>query len=475
MFDQSFSSKNIEAIFNIENRKGHIDLIRMPQPYREVIAEIRACRATLKGFRKKKQKDWDESEKAKYKQNQERLSQLLKDKEAVLQRVFEDIERQINDHAFSFQISVNDHGGKQYFSINRNNWPQFYAMKVLQRNLNHLFNVEMLNRHTVMANLKVLLNTELPFYIIRTDVSGFFESIPQQRLLRLIDRNSLLSTKAKSMVRKVLLEYEATKDTTRVQAGKGVPRGIGISSPLSEIFMDHLDKKIRERQEVMFYARYVDDIFIVLSSLGGASDLQSYYSGLEKDFARYGLTLQSVGSNKCKLVDKFYKKNGNALSDDLTYLGYHLWMEQNKNMVTTIFGLSDHRKDTIKQRIDHVFRHFANMVKVNPTQARNDLVDGLNLVTGNIRLSKAKSGVKVGFYYNNDLLDREEDFTELQNHLDRQVLKIPANLFGNDADRTKYENLLKAYLQTIQLRDRWNQRKMYDIGLERIKTIEQWL
>ena len=273
MFDQTFSAKNIEVIFNIENRKGHIDLSRMPQPYRDVVADIRACRATLKCFRKKKQKDWNDAEKTQYKQNQDNLSQLLKNKEAVLQKVFEDIEQQINDHAFSFQISVNDYGGKQYFSIDRNDWPQFYAMKVLQRNLNHLFNVEMLNRHTVMANLKVLLNTELPFYIIRTDLSGFFESILQQRLLRLIDRNSVLSTKTKSMVRKVLLEYESTKDTTRVQPGRGVPRGIGISSPLSEIFMEHLDKQIRERQEVMFYARYVDDIFIVLSSLGGASDL----------------------------------------------------------------------------------------------------------------------------------------------------------------------------------------------------------
>ena len=277
------------------------------------------------------------------------------------------------------------------------------------------------------------------------------------------------------MVRKVLLEYESTKDTTRVQADRGVPRGIGISSPLSEIFMECLDKQIRERQEVIFYARYVDDIFIVLSSLGGASDLQSYYSKLEADFAYYGLTLQAVGSDKCKLVDKFYKKNGNTLTDDLTYLGYHLRMEQNKNMVTTVFGLSDHRKDTIKQRIDHIFNHFANMVKVNPTQARRDLVDGLNLVTGNIRLGKAKSGVKVGFYYNNDLLDREDDFTELQHHLDGKNLAIPANLFGNPVDRTKYENRLKHYLQTIQLRDRWNQRKMFDIGLERIKSIEKWL
>ena len=211
------------------------------------------------------------------------------------------------------------------------------------------------------------------------------------------------------MVKQVFKEYEKIKDKGRVPADQGIPRGIAISSPLSEIYMDRLDKIIRTKREVVFYARYVDDIFIILSSLGDAKSLKVYYQDLVDLFSRYGLTLQPDGSAKCKLTDKFCKNSGGTLSEDFTYLGYHLYLVKTRNELRTIFGLSDRRKQTLKERMDHCFDHFTELVKVNPIQARHDLMDGLNIISGNIRLSKAKSGVKVGFFYNNDLLDREED------------------------------------------------------------------
>lgn len=475
MFDQSFSAKNIEVVFNTENRKGRIDYSRMPQPYIDLVTDIRAFQAEIADYNRKKKSEREDKDKADYELNKKLIVQLQKEKQEVLQSAFETLEQQINNHRFSFTINVSEFDGKQYFSINNGIWAQFFAMKILQRNLVHLFNVEMVNRHSVMTNLKLLLNTQTPLYIIRTDISGFFESIPQERLLRLIDRNSLLGTRSKGMIKQVFKEYEKIKDKGRVPADQGVPRGIAISSPLSEIYMDRLDKIIRSRREVVFYARYVDDIFIILSSLGEAKSLKDYYQDLVDLFSRYGLTLQPDGSAKCKLTDKFCKDSGGTLSEDFTYLGYHLYLAKTKNEMRTVFGLSDRRKQTLKERMDHCFDHFAELVKVNPTQARHDLVDGLNIISGNIRLSKAKSGVKVGFFYNNDLLDREEDFTEIQNHLNSKVPAIPANLLGGGTDKTKYETHLAGCLRKIDFKDRWEKRKMFDIGVERLKSIERWL
>lgn len=475
MFDQSFSAKNIEDVFNVENRKGHIDFTRMPQAYRDIVSDIRMFQTEIKNYNHKKRSTWTEADKADYELDKQCLEILQKEKQEKLQKEFAVYERLINNHNFSFTINVSEYEDKQYFTIDSTDWKQFFAMKILQRNLNHLFNVEMVNRHTVMTSLKLMLNTNAPLYIIRTDVKGFFESIPYDRMMRLIERNSLLGTKSKSMVKKILLDYEHIKDTTRVPLGQGVPRGIGISSPLSEIYMDRLDKKIRGRHEVIFYARYVDDIFIILSTLGESKDLKGYYSDLIYEFAQYGLTLQPEGSAKCKLIDKFSNDASGIVTTDLTYLGYHLYMSKDKNGLKTIFGLSDHRKETIKRRIDHCFDRFAHLVKVNPFQARCDLLDGLNITSGNIRLSKAKSGVKVGFYYNNDLLDHEDDFKDLQTHLGEKVLSIPANVLGGGADRTKYEAHLNTIVRGIDLKQRWEERKMYDIRGERLKSIERWL
>lgn len=475
MFDQSFSAKNIEVVFNTENRKGHIDYSRMSQDYIDCVADIRAIRAEMMSYSCRKKSTWNEKDKDDYELDKQLIDLLQKEKQEILQVGFETLEQQINNHQFSFTVNVSEYDGKQYFHINNGIWAQFYAMKILQRNLVHLFNVEMVNRHSVMTNLKLLLNTQTPLYIIRTDISGFFESIPQERLLRLIDRNSLLGTRSKGMVKQVFKEYEKIKDKGRVPADQGIPRGIAISSPLSEIYMDRLDKIIRTKREVVFYARYVDDIFIILSSLGDAKSLKDYYQDLVDLFSRYGLTLQPDGSAKCKLTDKFCKNSGGTLSEDFTYLGYHLYLVKTRNELRTIFGLSDRRKQTLKERMDHCFDHFAELVKVNPIQARHDLMDGLNIISGNIRLSKAKSGVKVGFFYNNDLLDREEDFTEIQNHLNSKVPAIPANLLGGGADKTKYETHLDGCLRKINFKDRWEKRKMFDIGVERLKSIERWL
>lgn len=475
MFDQSFSAKNIEVVFNKENRKGHIDFSRMPQAYKDIVTDIHAFRAEMMAYNKKKKATWTDAEKSDYDLDKKLLDLLLKEKQQVLSAEFETVERQINNHGFSFTINVSDYGGKQYFSIDNGLWSQFYAMKLLQHNLVGLFNVEMVNRHSVMTSLKLLLNTQIPLYIIRSDITGFFESIPQQRLIRLVERNSLLGTKSKSMVKKVLLDYERIKDKRQVPAGQGVPRGIGISSPLSEIYMDRIDKIIKGRREVVFYARYVDDIFIILSSLGEVKDIKTYYGNLVTLFSNYGLTLQPGGSDKCKLIDKFSKAASSVVSEDLTYLGYHLYMEKKDTKMKTIFGLSDDRKTRIKKRIDNCFDHFDDLVKGNSRFARHDLLDGLNIVSGNIRLSKAKSGVKVGFFYNNDLLDKEDDFTELQNHLNGKVPTIPINLFDGAAERAKYESHLNKCLRGINFKDRWEKRKMFDIGVKRLKSIERWL
>lgn len=475
MFDQSFSSKHIEVIFNIENRKGHIDFNTMPQAYKDVVTDIRACRNELLLLHKKKQKEWSDDENTRYIQYKDQLSQRLKEKDEVLQQAFNEIEGALNSRTFSFQILKTKCKGKPCFTIDRKDWPQFYAMKILQRNLNHLFNIEPMNCHTVMTNIKLLLNTNIPVYLIRTDVCNFFESIPQDQLLHLIERNSLLSTKTKSMVKKVLMKFEEVKDTSSIAPGKGVPRGIGISSPLSEIYMGVIDREISERPEILYYARYVDDIFIILSSLGDKDNLQNYYASLQSYFESKGLTLQSEGSDKCKLVDKFFKTGGSTKPEELSYLGYRIMISKPSKEREAIFGLSDHRKKVIKTRIDHLFTRFANIIKVNPAQARRDLYDGLKLIIGNYRLSKAKSGVKVGFYYNNDLLDRKEDFEELQTYLQGKVLDIPDNLFANPADRQKYEDRLKKYIKKVNFAACWKSRKMYRLSDERIKMIKVWL
>ena len=475
MFDQSFSLSNFETIFNLELRKGRIDLNGMPQDYKDVVANIRWTKSEMATQRRKKMATWTADEKKDYENNRGLLKICQEQKEEIVKQVLGQLAAQVNTTAFRFAITPYMYGTKECFTIDAADRAQFYAMKALQRNVVKAFKVEMLNRHTVMQNLKLQMNTNLPIYIIRTDVRSFFESIKHERLFALIDRNSVLSVKSKEMTKNIIREYDRVKNTALVPKGQGVPRGIGISSPLSEIYMSDIDKELKGRKEVIFYSRYVDDIFIILAYLPQQMKLDKYYQNLELKFKEdYGLTLQPIGSAKCELHDLYKHILGVPRNKIMSYLGYKLYVDGIDDRKVW-FGLSDDRKARFKGRVDHAFERFGHVVKVDIKQAKRDFRDAINLITGNIRLSKAKSGVKVGFYYNNDLLDKDGDFQELEDYLKSKVLPIPANLFASAADRTAFETKLKTWINSISLRDRWKERQTFDINYERLREIERWL
>lgn len=476
MFDQSFSASNFEAIFEIELRKGLVDFNQMPQEYRDAAINVKAVRAELALLRKKKRAAWTQTEVEDYEFWREELKIRLADKEDALKKDMEALSAAANISGFGFQLISQMYGGKQYFEVDKADRVQHFTMKCLQRNLVKAFGVEMVNRHTVMANLKLMLNNDLPIYIIRTDIQHFFESIPQDRLMLLIERNSILSNKSRGLVKNVMACYEGIKDKRLVPAGKGVPRGIGISSALSEIYLAELDKLIKSRKEVIFYIRYVDDIFMILSDMPYGITLASYYQTLEDEFHEYGLDLQPVGSSKCQLLDYYSKGGGQTKNDTLTYLGYRLNLSKDaRNHRTTRFGMSDERKLRFKARVNNVFDRFKLELKYDIKQAKRDFKDGLNLITGNIRLSKAKEGVKVGFYYNNDLLDVEQDFVELENYLHSKHIRVPGNLFANPADERAFIKKRRDFILSIRLKERWTEKKTFDIGVGRLKEIRKWL
>ena len=62
MFDQSFSAENYLTIFQEENRKGHIAFDTMPEPYRNIVAEIKAKKSAANEITKKKKSNRTEED-----------------------------------------------------------------------------------------------------------------------------------------------------------------------------------------------------------------------------------------------------------------------------------------------------------------------------------------------------------------------------------------------------------------------------
>ena len=217
MFDQSFSYLNFRTIFSIELRKGHIDLNRMPQKYKDAVADIKWLNEEIAKLKRKKRGLWTEAEAKDYKDDMDLLKVVRDEKEECLTNHLQQIADKVNAHGFNFTMTKSLFENKEVFSVDSTDWAQFFVMKCLIRNVAKSFNVEMVNRHTVMMNLKLLMNNHMPVFIIRTDVSSFFESIPQKRMMELIERNSVLSMKSKDMVKRCTSSIEEEKSNVAAE------------------------------------------------------------------------------------------------------------------------------------------------------------------------------------------------------------------------------------------------------------------
>lgn len=473
MFNQSFSVDNYLTIFNEENRKGHIAFDDMPDKYRLIVKDMRSLRDSANCIIKKKKNERTDKEVKELEKLRTEIKLKLKERDKELIEELSYYAESVNTKNFKFQLGSYIEGDKQVFTIDMSDWSKFYAIKNLQRSLSGLFNVKQASRHQIMSNIRLLLNTTRPIYIIRTDISHFYESIPQEPLLKKIDGNTLINNKTKGMIRGILEEFNKVKDATKIKADCGVPRGIGISPYLSEIYMHDIDEKIRNRDEVIFYARYVDDIFIILTGLNDKKKIEEYYEDLKILFREYDLELKNNDptEEKCKLINFYSNKD----EKEITYLGYKIILEKKSKKLEAIFKMSGKKFKRIKSKIDAAFTHFEILSVIDIKRAKRDLIDCLNLISGNYRLTKSKAMVKAGLFYGSDLLTDFEDLDNLTHYLKGKVINPYSEVLKGTDDRNKYINSIKKKVDAIDFKKRWDERIMFKFNSKRLKEISSWL
>ncbi|MCR9010837.1 antiviral reverse transcriptase Drt3a [Gabonibacter chumensis] len=476
MLDQSFSAKNFEDIFNRENRKGNINPELLSDEYKVIIENLKKLNQRQKEIFSKKKNNWTKEEKIEIKNLKDAIQAKQQNKQKSLEDYFKKIEKLVNQSSFRIKLNVKkDDEHKDLFFINKDDEKQFFVIKCLQRNIYRTFKVKQANRHVIMTQLKLLLNESLPKYIIRTDVTHFFESISQERLFQKIETNTLLSNKSKTLIKAIVKEYENLKDKTQYDLKLGIPRGIGVSSYLSELYMKDIDREISGREEILYYVRYVDDIFLILSSLPMGQSLEEYYNGLKSVFKQEGLDIKdSNDPEKCQLINVHDKFSGSK-NFNIKYLGYQIKVTKDDNGLHSEFNMTQDKIGKLKKRIEFAFEHFKSVSQSDIKKARRDLLDCLNYISGNYRLSKYKSGIKAGIYYSNDLLDNTKGLDNLTHCLHNINLDPYVKLFEDSDARNEYIKKMKKLIEKIDFKERWKNKQMYNFSVHRLKEIGQWL
>ncbi|SDQ91079.1 Reverse transcriptase (RNA-dependent DNA polymerase) [Flagellimonas zhangzhouensis] len=297
----------------------------------------------------------------------------------------------------------------------------FFAMKQLQFNIHRTFGVKQANRYLISKQVQNLLKDNFPKIILRTDVANFYESVPQFRLLRIINNNQLLTPKSKRLIKSLLFSYNNLSNQQGIPERDqvGIPRGIGISAYLAELYMRDIDEKINRLDGITYYARYVDDIIVLFTPSWKLTE-PDYISKVENVIQQSGLNI-----NNAKTYCHDIQKDQSEIN--IEFLGYIFKLKTSEYQGTS---MSKRKIDKYLERINKSIDKYFEQLEFAPKKASKLLIHRFNYLTKNTRLHKPKKGL-VGIYYSNSLIEQDcGDLLFLDEELHKIVdAKLPVSQF----------------------------------------------
>ncbi|MCW8959974.1 MAG: RNA-directed DNA polymerase [Ignavibacteriaceae bacterium] len=447
MLDQSFSTANFRKIVDIENRKGIYlegeffpDVEKKSKEIQLVKSELRTLKQQKKAFTE----DEYESKKAEL---STKFENLKEQKEELLTGELEVISSKVNSKGFTFGIKEVDIGTPKKAFVAERNPATFFALKQIQHNIRRLYKVKQANRHQIVSQLRELLGDKFPKYILRTDISSFYESIPRKQLLEKLRDDPLLTLASKKIIRRILFEYSAITGND-----VGLPRGIGISAYLAELYMREIDRTIRDYPGVLYYARYVDDIFIIFCPPPNIGT-RLFRRTVVNEFKNLGL---KRNRKKTQIIT-----TDSGVTHSVQYLGYKFSIGSGP----VELRMTDKKIRRYKQRIDLTFSAYdkkSRMPKKYETKARSLLEKRVRFLTSNTRLVNNKKNVVSGIFFSNSLLTELSDLSALDSYLS-------AKISGLSSTRLKNRLSSQSFAKGFQTR-RYHKFSAHDL----CKIVEVW-
>jgi hypothetical protein len=243
------------------------------------------------------------------------------------------------------------------------------------------------NRDRIVKDVIESLCDSTPMYIIRRDISSFYESLPIAKARRFLLNDAFIPNR----IRKCLESFF----NAFCYGDYGVPRGAGLSAVLAEISMHDFDHQVRNIEGVYKYFRYSDDI-LIFSYLPTAEISSKIESILPTGLVFNPKKHDDVSVNN-KNKDSRHRRY-------FEYLGYKFsfsdYCGDNKPREVAV-SIADRKLSKIKSRIILSLKHFTRDSNFNI------LLDRLRFIASNYYAyrrgaSKIKNSayVKSGIYYN---------------------------------------------------------------------------
>lgn len=441
VFDQMFTAENFRRIYDVENRKG-ADLAARYFPTLEPLTlAVRDKVKDIRELRKGKATLTTSDFEAQLVTLRAELVTLKAAKSSAIDVLMDDISQKVLKPSFKIDLSEKTGPkGKSVFCIDA--LPEtFFVIKQLQRNIHHIYGVKQASRHDLVCQLRDMLGSGFPFELVRTDVSSFYESIDRKRLIEKLDRDQLLSPSSKKYIKQVLNSYGEISG-----AAAGIPRGVGISAYLAELYLRPVDKAIRAMPGLVLYCRFVDDIVAVFARPPTGKNLGSFKDLILAIFDGSGLTHNALKTSELQLIDASTKK--------FEYLGYRFLIKAGKVEISP----SAAKVVKYRARMNAAFRHYGRERSVDPKSAFRKLAARIKFLTGNTRLANSKACAVTGIYFNNSIATDLSSLKLLDKRLKTHIeelkrtslqRKLKKFRFTTGFEQRRYHNFSTRELQMI--------------------------
>jgi hypothetical protein len=508
MFTNLYSKENISEIFDLSNKRAQLkkewfnlekDSFIFEENHKEIVAlrdEIKKMNRDIKEQNKeliklnnasKKEEDFEKIRKLKEKirgvddDKENKIMQIeskIKERSDFLDRLKSNIADEILKHNFSINfIKKPFDEEKDMFVVENIN--SYFACKILTKELRKAYKAYPSDRTSILNKLNIFLQESTDKLLVRADIKSFFESISQEKLMKKLEDDGIMSHKSLKLFKGAFYNLKNLH-----KLGDGVPRGVSFSSCLSEIYMKSFDEEFSRLPGIFFYKRYVDDIIILAVPSDNIPNASSLYSHLAKTMhEKLGLCIHDSNENGKSLIkDISYKTKQNF---SFTYLGYKI--EICTKPMKVAFLLSDKKVDKYKDSINAAFDFY---VRWNHTRNKKGgkeplivLYKMLQFMTCNYHLSGNKYDIFSGIYFKHRLLSDEQQLVFLDEYLLKKMNesiteeKISNNLFKYlDEDKRRPEKYC-AYIRdkikkNFSFQKGFKERRMCNISSAEFRVIK---
>lgn len=201
-------------------------------------------------------------------------------------------------------IHATTSNGRKCLSVK--DYSQTLILRILAKFLSRRFRIETNNRDRMVRGVIEALSDSTPIYLVRRDVSSFYETIPTAGLIKHLTHNTFIPT----LLRRHL---DCFFNTFCPTGNNGIPRGICISPLLAELEMESFDKAVKTLPGVYRYFRYSDDILIFSHMPTGE---------IESKIADLLPPTMSFNNKKSRSIALNCNNKKNQKSATIEYLGY---------------------------------------------------------------------------------------------------------------------------------------------------------